>query len=76
MDVQHPPMWRPYILRNIKVPESYAEGNGDMLTYSPTSAFWVFNRVAHFAYHRYDIVMHDVKALQEELETKFADILV
>ncbi len=55
-----------------KVPESYAEGNGDMLTYSPTSAFWVFNRVAHFAYHRYDIVMQDVKALQEELETKFA----
>lgn len=55
-----------------RVPESYAEGNGDMLTYSPTSAFWIFNRVAHFAYYRYDIVMEDIKKLQAELESKFA----
>ncbi|MGB4329837.1 MAG: dipeptidase, partial [Tenuifilum sp.] len=53
------------------VPESYSEGNGDMLTYSPTSAFWVFNRVAHFAYLRYDLIMKDVKKLQDELESKF-----
>jgi dipeptidase len=55
-----------------RVPKSYAEGNGDMLTYSPTSAFWAFNRVAHFAYYRYDVVMEDVKKLQAELESKFA----
>jgi len=54
-----------------RVPESYSEGNGDMLTYSPTSAFWVFNRVAHFAYLRYDLIMKDVKKLQDELESKF-----
>ncbi|HRR11678.1 MAG TPA: C69 family dipeptidase, partial [Tenuifilum sp.] len=54
-----------------RVPESYSEGNGDMLTYSPTSAFWVFNRVAHFAYLRYDLIMKDVKKLQDELENKF-----
>lgn len=54
-----------------RIPESYAEGNGDMLTYSPTSAFWVFNRVAHFAYLRYDLVMQDIKKVQYELESKF-----
>lgn len=54
-----------------RVPESYSEGNGDILTYSPTSAFWVFNRVAHFAYLRYDLIMKDVKKLQDELERKF-----
>ena len=28
-----------------RVPESYAVGNGDLLTYSSTSAFWAFNFV-------------------------------
>lgn len=54
-----------------RIPESYAEGNGDMLTYSPTSAFWIFNRVAHFAYLRYDLVMQDIKRVQNELEYKY-----
>lgn len=53
------------------VPESYAEGNGDMLKYSDDAAFWVFNRVAHFVYLFYDRVMPDVRKLQDELEGKF-----
>ena len=36
------------------VPECFREDNGSMLRYSPTSAFWLFNRVANFAYLRYD----------------------
>ena len=55
-----------------RVPETLAEGNGDMLTYSPTSGFWAFNRVAHFAYLFYNRVMPDVKKAQSELENKFA----
>jgi dipeptidase len=55
-----------------RVPQNFAEGNGDMLTYSPTSAFWVFNRVANFAYLRYDLVSQDIKKVQSELESKFA----
>jgi dipeptidase len=55
-----------------RVPESFAEGNGDMLTYSPTSGFWVFNRVANFAYLRYDLIIQDIKKVQSELESKFA----
>lgn len=55
-----------------RVPESFAEGNGDMLTYTPTSGFWVFNRVANFAYLRYDLIIQDIKKVQSELESKFA----
>ena len=55
-----------------QVPATFAEGNGDMLSYSDHAAFWIFNRVAHFAYLFYDRVMPDVHALQSELENKFA----
>lgn len=54
-----------------RVPESLAEGNGDLLRYSDTSAFWAFNKVANFAYLRYDRMIRDVAAVQGELESKF-----
>jgi dipeptidase len=54
-----------------KVPETFAEGNGDMLNYSETSAFWAFNFVANFCYLRYNIMIEDVKKVQSELESKF-----
>ena len=56
-----------------KVPECFAVGNGDMLTYSPTSAFWEFNRVANFCYLRYDEMSRDVVKVQQELENKFLE---
>ena len=54
-----------------RIPGPFAEGNGDMLTYSPTSAFWAFNFVANFCYLRYDLMTVDVKKAQSELEIKF-----
>ena len=54
-----------------RVPETFAEGNGDMLTYSPNSAFWAFNRVSNFAYLRYDLISKDVKKVQQEFENRF-----
>jgi dipeptidase len=53
------------------VPKPFAEGNGKMLEYSETSAFWVFNRVANFAYLRYDVIIEDIKKVQSELENKY-----
>ncbi len=38
------------------VPECFREGNGSMIEYSPTSAFWQVNKVTHFAYLMYDRV--------------------
>jgi dipeptidase len=54
-----------------RVPESFAVGNGDMLTYSETSAFWTFNTVANFAYLRYNDMIKDIQKVQSELESKF-----
>ncbi|MDR3189446.1 MAG: C69 family dipeptidase [Prevotellaceae bacterium] len=50
------------------VPRCFAVGNGDMLTYSPTAAFWLFNRVTNFAYSRYDAMSADILKVQREFE--------
>ncbi len=44
------------------IPESFREGNGDMITYSPTSAFWMTNRVANACYKAYNIMFPTVDA--------------
>jgi dipeptidase len=54
-----------------EIPENYAVGNGDMLTYSPTSAFWLFNTVSNFCYLRYNDMSADVRKHQASLENKF-----
>lgn len=43
------------------VPECLKEGNGHMLEYSETASFWIFNRVAQFAYLRYNVVGKEVR---------------
>jgi len=54
-----------------EIPECFKVGNGDMLTYSETSAFWTFNLVSNFAYLRYDAMIPDVMKVQKSLEDKF-----
>ena len=54
-----------------RVPEHFEVGNGDMITYSETSAFWAFNFVSNFCYMRYDLMTPDVLKVQSELETKY-----
>ena len=44
------------------VPESFRVGNGNMVTYSPTSAFWMTNRVANACYKAYDMMFPTVDA--------------
>ena len=61
----------PFYCAISKVPHSFAEGNGDMVSYSDDAAFWIFNRVAHFAYLFYNRVMSDIQSVQQELEQKF-----
>ncbi len=45
-----------------EVPECFRTGNGDMITYSPTSAFWMTNRVANACYKAYNIMFPTVDA--------------
>ena len=54
-----------------EIPECFATGNGDMLTYSETSAFWTFNLVTNLAYLRYNAMIKDIQKVQKELEDKF-----
>lgn len=39
-----------------EVPWCLSEDNGHMTEYSPTSAFWLFNRVTQFCYLRYNTI--------------------
>lgn len=56
------------------VPQCFAPDNGSLTEYSPTSAFWTFNRVANFAYfHRYDSVMNDIRKYQTTWDKHFND---
>lgn len=54
-----------------EIPECFREGNGDMLTYSPTSAFWLFNLVANMCYMRYDSMSNDAVKVQKRLESEY-----
>ena len=45
-----------------EIPESFRVGNGNMITYSPTSAFWMTNRVANACYKAYNIMFPTVDA--------------
>ena len=51
-----------------EVPECFREGNGSMLEYSPTSAFWLFNRTTNFAYMRYDMISADIRKVADRWE--------
>lgn len=54
-----------------RVPECYREQNGDLLTFSWTSAFWMHNWVANMAYNKYSYMIKDIRKVQGELESKF-----
>lgn len=45
-----------------EVPECFRTGNGNMISYSPTSAFWMTNRVANACYRMYNIMEPTVRA--------------
>jgi dipeptidase len=51
-----------------KVPETFAVGNGDIMTFSDNAAFWVFNQVSNFAYTRTRLLIGDLQKKQAELE--------
>ncbi|MCL1943734.1 MAG: C69 family dipeptidase [Candidatus Azobacteroides sp.] len=56
-----------------EIPICFRQGNGDLLNYSPTSAFWIFNRVANMAYGKYNYMIKDIRKIQQQLEMSFVD---
>ncbi|MBQ2026694.1 MAG: C69 family dipeptidase [Alistipes sp.] len=55
----------PIYCNTTEVQHSLSEENGSMLHYSPTSMFWVANRIANFAYLRYNVIG---KRVREEVD--------
>ena len=55
-----------------KIPESYAIGNGSMITWSETAAYWTFSQVNNWAYTRYNAIHPEIEQYQHQLERKFA----
>ena len=68
----------PIYVTSQEVPECLREGNGSMLEYSDTAMFWVTNRIAQFAYLRYNIigkhVRSEVDKWENEMIARVADI--
>ena len=58
----------PIYVTATEVPECLREGNGTMLKYSDTSMFWITNRVAQFAYLRYNTVGKHVREYVDRWE--------
>ena len=63
----------PIYTSTFEVPECFRVGNGDMITYSPTSAFWMTNRVANACYKAYNIMFPTVDAAIDAWETEMMD---
>ena len=51
----------PIYVNSTEIPWCLSEQNGSMLKYSDTSLFWITNRVAQFAYLRYDLIGKQVR---------------
>lgn len=58
----------PIYSSSLAVPDCFRVGNGNITTYSPTSAFWIFNRVSNFAYSRYNLIAPDIKIAVDKHE--------
>ena len=63
----------PIYTSTYEVPESFRVGNGDMITYSPTSAFWMTNRVANACYKAYNIMFPTVDAAIDAWEAEMVE---
>ncbi len=54
-----------------EIPMEYAQGNGSMVEYSNTAAFWTFTKVSNFVYSRYSDMIKHVNEKQAYWEGKF-----
>ena len=54
-----------------EIPEPFRVGNGSIVDYSPTAAFWKFTKVSNYAYSRYSDMIKHIQAAQQEYESYF-----
>ena len=68
-------VFNPVYASSVRVPECYRVGNGDLLNFSWTSAFWMHNWVANMAYHKYSFMIQDIRKVQQELENHYQEVV-
>ena len=71
VDDSYTSVFTPFYSSITEVPYSFAVGNGSMMEFSETSAFWTFNQVSNFAYTRYSDMVPEIQLVQKELENKY-----
>lgn len=55
----------------LKAPYELQEGNGSIVDYSATAAYWKFTKVSQLVYSRYNDMIQHVKKTQHEMESNF-----
>ncbi len=60
----------PCYVNSTAVPECFREGNGNLLSYSETSAFWACNRIAQSCYKMYNFMEPVVRAQADAWENE------
>ncbi len=53
-----------------KVPECFRQGNGNLLSYSATSSFWINNRISNACYKMYNIMAPYVRERIDKFENE------
>ncbi|KAJ4463106.1 putative peptidase C69 [Paratrimastix pyriformis] len=64
-------VYAPFYGSATRVPWNYDTRNGDMMTFSFDSAFWVFNLVTNFAYQRYSIIQPEIAMKIQDYEMRY-----
>lgn len=53
-----------------EIPDCFKEGNGNLLSYSPTSSFWMNNRISNACYKMYNIMAPYVRERIDKFENE------
>ena len=56
-----------------EIPLCFREGNGGIMEYSETAAFWIFNQVTNWAYTKYEYIHPEIAEKQAAYEQGWVD---
>ena len=65
-------VFTPVYCNTDRVRDVYAEGEGDCVTFSWNSAFWIYNWVAGMVRPRYSLMIDDMRQEQKKLEDTYS----
>ncbi len=63
--------YTPVYCNSTDIPEPYKQGKADAVTFSMDNAFWVCNWVSNMVYARYSLLMPELEAVRDSLESSY-----